>query len=309
MLRQVRSGEYSYLVFPGPKATASEQGRDGFWFEIVTPSSTIPDLVNYLEYLRGEIKGNVLARFSELGHGSVGARATGDTQSEVWVDALHSVARHFASMNEQAIRRLVDMNYDVDDYPKLTVQDIESRSLTEFADAHYKLVSTGAIYPDASYRDFVRKTLGAPDEDDVDGNQQDPLAPPRPGEQQPVSDEDGPQFDPAKPKPKPDNNGDGNTDEEQRYSVELVRDQDGHITAATVINPDGDVEDAEPESNELLAALNEIALALRANLARPLPDIKLDPIVIVAPEQTAPRKVEIRRGGAGEITGATVTEQ
>jgi hypothetical protein len=46
------------------------------------------DNTPFMEYLRGEIKGSMLVRFSELGHGQTGARATGDVQSKVWYDAL-----------------------------------------------------------------------------------------------------------------------------------------------------------------------------------------------------------------------------
>ena len=151
MMRDVRSGEFSYLVFPGPKASADVSGRDGFTFEINAPPGTLPDLVGFLEYLRGDIKGNVLARFAELGHGRTGARATSDTQSEVWYDSLHTVARYVCDVINEAVKRLVDLNYQqVSRYPKLVVEDIESRNLEEFANTHSKLVLAGAINPDGS---------------------------------------------------------------------------------------------------------------------------------------------------------------
>ena len=166
MLANLRSGEFNYLVIPGPKGTGgSDQSMNGFYFEIVGPAGGIPDFTQLLAYHRGEIKGNVLARFGELGHGQTGARATGDTQSEVWYDGLHAVARHVSAVNDIAIRRLVDANYpNVTRYPTLEARDIESKSLSEFADANSKLVLAGAIIPDQPFRDFVRQSVDAPEE-------------------------------------------------------------------------------------------------------------------------------------------------
>ncbi len=166
MMQNIRSGEFNYLVFPGPKGGASNAGtQDGFHFEIVSPPGGIPDFTPQLEYHRGEIKGNVLARFAELGHGSTGARATGDVQSEVWYDALHSVAKHISDVNAVAIKRLVDANYpNVTRYPRLCAYDIESRNLTEFADAVSKLVMSQAVIADKPMRDFTRKGIDAPPE-------------------------------------------------------------------------------------------------------------------------------------------------
>lgn len=69
MLKSVRAGEFSYLIWPGPKATSS---TDGFGFEITSPSNALVDYTPILEYHRGEIKAAVLVRFSELGHAQTG---------------------------------------------------------------------------------------------------------------------------------------------------------------------------------------------------------------------------------------------
>lgn len=166
MMRDLRAGEFSYLVFPGPKGSADQQGRDGFTFEIVSPQGSLPDLVKFLEYLRGEIKGNVLARFAELGQGQTGARATAESQANPYAEALETVARYICAVNDTAIRRLVDLNYNVSRYPKLACQDIESKNLTEFADAHSKLMNSGGIKADRTYRQFLRDVTGSPDEDE-----------------------------------------------------------------------------------------------------------------------------------------------
>lgn len=165
-----------YIVAPGPKATATV---DGWWFEIAVPAGGIPDFEPLLQYHRGEIKGAVLVRFSELGHGQTGARATGDTQSQVWYDALHGVASYICEVFNVALKRLIDLNYPgVERYPKLTVANIEARNLTEFADAHYKLVQCKAIEPDATYRAAVREFVDMPPEDEEQEKPAPPAAPP-----------------------------------------------------------------------------------------------------------------------------------
>lgn len=167
ILKDIRAGANAYIVAPFSKQTSSAAGATGGLFEVVSPGNQLPDFKTAKEYHRGEIKGAVLVRFAELGHSTVGARATGDTQSKVWYDALHAVARFFAEVNDDPIRRFVDANYpNAARYPKLVARNIEARTLTEFADAHAKLVSSGAIEPDFPYRAHVRKTIGAPEEAD-----------------------------------------------------------------------------------------------------------------------------------------------
>jgi len=167
MLENIRAGARSYIVAPGPKAQSSAAAQDGFFFEVVSPGGQMPDFSKAKEYHRGEIKGSALVRFAELGHASVGARATGDVQSEVWRDSLHAIARHIGEVNDAPLRRFVDANFSgVKRYPKLVAREIESKNLEEFANAHFRLVSAGAIEPDRSYRRYVREVLGAPTEDD-----------------------------------------------------------------------------------------------------------------------------------------------
>lgn len=169
MLKDLRAGEFHYCIFPLPKA----QGNlGGITFEINSPDGGIPDFEPMLQYWRGEIKGSVLARFAELGHGQTGARSTGDTQSQVWYNALHAVARYIEDLHDPLIKRLIDKNYpDVKDYPRLKFGEIESKNLTEFADSLQKLSNAQIVKPDKPLRDWARRTVGAPDEDEVEAMQ------------------------------------------------------------------------------------------------------------------------------------------
>lgn len=182
ILRNLRSGDQTWVLSPGPKAQSSAAAQDGCLFEILAPPGPPPDFEKAKTYHRGAIMGNVLARFAELGHGSVGARATGDTQSQVWYSALHTVASLLCEIhNQDVIPRWVRANYaSATRFPRLVVQDIEARNLQEFADAHSKLVAAGSVLPDRTYRGAVRRAIDMPDEDE-DAEEQTAPALPEPG--------------------------------------------------------------------------------------------------------------------------------
>lgn len=200
MLKNMRAGAHHYLAFPGPKAGQTENGRDGYLVEILTPNGGIPDFLPFLEYLRGEIKGNVLARFAELGHGSTGARATGDVQSQVWYTALQGTANYVAAVFQDALERLIDRNYVTERYPKLVARDIESRNLTDYADATSKVVSSGAAVADRSLRAAVRDYFGWPDEDEVEEQLGEELEPEGEFfEEEPEPEPEEPEQDDAEP--------------------------------------------------------------------------------------------------------------
>jgi hypothetical protein len=165
IMANLRAGDSVYVVMPGPKQTS---GQDGYMVEILAPPGGVPDFTPLLEYLRAEIKAAVLARFSELGHGKTGARATGDTQSKIWQDALHVVARFIANVLEQGLRRLSLENFPApSQWPTILVEDIEADDLVAFAAAQAQLCDSGAVIPDKPYRQYVRRTIDAPREADT----------------------------------------------------------------------------------------------------------------------------------------------
>lgn len=168
MLQDLAAGERPYLIIPGPKGTASgTDAEGGFFFEVITPGSAAADNTPFLAYLRGEIKGSMLVRFSELGHGQTGARSVGDVQAKVWYDILHGVAAHISDTFRPSIRRLLEKNYgQVDELPTLVARNIDARSMAEFADSVAKLTAAGLILPDKTARAASRQTVGIADEDE-----------------------------------------------------------------------------------------------------------------------------------------------
>lgn len=169
ILTDLKGGESTYIVAPGPKQTTGPNGQEGYLFEIMSPSGTPPDFSSAKQYHRSEIKAAVLARFAELGHAQTGARSTGDTQSKVWYDALHAVARYLQDVHQAPIRQLVDANLPgISRYPRLAFSGIEARDLNEFATSIAGLVSSTAINADGTFRGWVRTEIDAPPEDEAD---------------------------------------------------------------------------------------------------------------------------------------------
>jgi len=197
ILANLKAGESTYIVAPGPKQGAGPNGGEGYLFEILSPTGTPPDFKSAKEYHRAEIKAAVLARFAELGHQAVGARSTGDVQSIVWFAALHAVARYISDVHDPPIRRLCSLNLPgLRRFPKLAFSGIEEKDILQFAQAVSQVIASGAMRADASARSWVRDSFDAPPEDEIDDSQPvDPAADPNAGPNAPP--------DPnAKPKPK-----------------------------------------------------------------------------------------------------------
>lgn len=162
-LRNLRAGEFTHIVFPGPKSTGN---TPGFQFEVLSPGGQFPDFRESLEYLRAEIKGALLVRFSELGHGQAGARATASTQAEVWYAALEAFADLIATEINRFLRRMIDLNYpEVTRYPTFAFTGLKAKNLLEFAQAVALLTNAQVLHPDTPTREWVRTEIDAPLED------------------------------------------------------------------------------------------------------------------------------------------------
>jgi hypothetical protein len=161
----LRGGEHSYLVMPGPKQTTA---MPGYVAEFMDLKGTPPNFSEAINRHRGDIKAAVLARFAELGHSSVGARATGDIQAVVWFAALHAIGRYIGEAHAPIIQGLIDVNYPgVEEYPTLVAQDIEVRNLVEYATAISQLVSSQSITMTPDTEAAIRAGAGLPEKEEV----------------------------------------------------------------------------------------------------------------------------------------------
>jgi len=175
ILVDLRGGEHSYVASPGPKQTST---MPGYVWEIIGPSGTPPNFSEAINRHRGDIKAAVLARFAELGHSSVGARATGDIQAVVWFSALHAIASYICASHRPIIKRLVDFNYPgVSEYPELVATDIEVRNLVEYATAISQLISSTAVTTTPGTEAAIRKAVDLPQKEETEVVEPDPADP------------------------------------------------------------------------------------------------------------------------------------
>lgn len=110
---------------------------------------------------------NVMAQFMALGIGvtsSGGGRATGGTQSDMFMKALRYIAEYICDMiNMYLIPELVVWNFNTTNFPKLRVRNIgETRDLQMHSAALSNLLSQGGLTMDLATEQWIRRTYDMP---------------------------------------------------------------------------------------------------------------------------------------------------
>lgn len=176
-LANIRAGEQSYLVMPGPRAQDIKDAAGAGWlFELVGFGGAQGgrDAQPSLEYHRDGIAAAFVAEFMRLGQAGEGARATADVQQDPFlagVEALSAVIE--GPVNEELIPRICALNLDVDEPPKLQLSLVDSTSLTELKEFVAGLVEKGVLQPDQPLEDFLRKRADLPSADPQERKRRD----------------------------------------------------------------------------------------------------------------------------------------
>ena len=153
--RNLRSNEQAYIVRPSNK-----------WeIEMLDmKASSIKDPKEMLDHHTREILKSVLAQFVELGSGSTGSYALSKDQSAFFLNSMDSMAKDLEDVIfEHAIKPLVDLNFNVKEYPKLTHGDLGTTDIDIVSNAIQSLVLAGAITPDLEMEDYLRTLLKLPE--------------------------------------------------------------------------------------------------------------------------------------------------
>lgn len=148
MAEGLRANERAYVIEPfGYKIDMMQMGsRVG--------TNALPSIQHHNE----QIVVNILAQFLTLGSTQTGARALGDSFKDLFLLSLQSVAIYTEDiLNRDAIKPLVDLNYNTDKYPKLKASSIREPGFSSMAEAVNKLVSSGSLTNDEAMENHIRE--------------------------------------------------------------------------------------------------------------------------------------------------------
>lgn len=164
VLKNLRAGAESYIVAPGPHQ--EHAGEGGWLFDILVPKSTSGgrSVVESINHHRSRISASVIEEFMRLGQQGEGARATADVQQDPFLSFGEVLAGLLIEdpWNEQMIPKLVDLNFNVEKYPRLSVSLIDSTSLGELASFAQTLSSAGLLHGDDKLEDYFRDRADLP---------------------------------------------------------------------------------------------------------------------------------------------------
>lgn len=135
---------------------------------------TLKDIEPSIEHHDNQIVKSVLAQFLNLGTTKNGSRAVGETHADLFEQSVQSVASTIAdTINRYVIKDLVDLNFNVTDYPKLRAGDISSEGLDTIATVVAQFVSAGLITPTEQDEAHVRKLISFPELEDETADDDD----------------------------------------------------------------------------------------------------------------------------------------
>lgn len=112
-----------------------------------------------------QIVKNVLAQFLELGaSGASGSFALSQDQSRLFLLSLQATARHIAeAINKYAIPRLVDLNFEVKEYPELSFSRIGQIDFDKLSTALQRLSQAGVLTSDDELEAHIRELMDLPE--------------------------------------------------------------------------------------------------------------------------------------------------
>lgn len=190
ILKNMRANHQAFVVYPNDYEI-------GF-MDMNAKSVRDPD--TSIAHHNREIMKSVLAQFIELGAGGSGAsgsRAVSKDHSDLFMQAIETTANNIAaSFNKDAVRELVDLNFNVTDYPTLTYDGITETDIAALSASYQALVTSGGIQVGVNDEQFFRNKMDLPE--------RDPNEPPveRPGLVDPNANPDDPNANPKDKKTK-----------------------------------------------------------------------------------------------------------
>jgi len=150
LLKEVHANEKGYIL-----------KNEGYVFEVKGgKSGEGTDVLGSIKYYDEAIAKAMLAMFMSLGTAKTGNRALGQTFFDAFLMSIQAWADYVAEViNRFCIRELVDLNWNVENYPKFKVKRIQALAL----EAIGYLVQTGALKWNEVLENDLRKILRMPE--------------------------------------------------------------------------------------------------------------------------------------------------
>lgn len=128
-------------------------------------ANTVKDPVPMIDHHDRKIPDAVIAGLMMLGSTSgSGSRAVGETQLKIFEHLIKFYGDFVAdTINRYLIKPLVDLNFNVTEYPELQAGDVSGESLTVLAEALSKLITAGVIIPTDEDEAYLRGILRLPE--------------------------------------------------------------------------------------------------------------------------------------------------
>lgn len=180
ILKNVRANENAFLSMP-----------NGFDIEMLDPKANSQmDPMPLISHHDIQIARSALVSFMHLGQTQNGSRAASYDQSTMFEQASEAVGRQIIDVIQKAIiRQLVDYNFDVKEYPKLTVSGIKRDDIDKLSTSLERFGRGGFITPDPTTEQSLRRRVGLPEKEEAEEveEESDPM---RPAELQTEEDEE-----------------------------------------------------------------------------------------------------------------------
>ena len=132
-------------------------------FKLQGVEGQLHDIMRSIEHHDLQIVRSILAQFMNLGAKTTGSYALSQDQSSFFLMALQSVGRNICdTVNRHCIQQMVNYNWSVTKYPKLTVSGLDNPDVLAYAQAISQLVTATAIVPDTELENELRRMLKLP---------------------------------------------------------------------------------------------------------------------------------------------------
>lgn len=166
------------------------EDEESYTYRLETGNARIADALPSIEHHDLRILRSILAEFLAMGSGSTGSLAMHKDKSAFFLMALEAIADNIAqTMTAHLLKRWVDYNWQVDEYPRIEYSRLDTREAGIVAAAVNQLMSCGALTPTPDTEAELRVILDLPEKEveetaDPTQGQPDPEAETPPAEEQ-----------------------------------------------------------------------------------------------------------------------------